>query len=255
MAAVIQLESFLSLSSIWNNIFTTTDCYMKLPFSVGEVLPLFNRFCGRNAAQLQPPVVEAKVAELRFKSDSNSAFTAFRLRFRIVGENSIFISLHISSGAVETCAHSKWSQPLAFYALNIFTIGIYWMELWRVLGCTCIAAYLHPVNHAVKCRLHYSIFHTANELYCRMKLFLLLKIPMITPGSNGQHYLCTTQGGNYGTNHFTQYHITDTFPCGQPAIVPCLPTPSNNPQCLDTADGQYALLHSHPWQVRWMSHG
>ena len=46
--------------------------------------------------------------------------------------------------------------------------------------------------------------------------------------------------------------ITDNFPCGRTAVTPCLPTPSNNPQCVNTTDGQYALLHSHPWQVGLM---
>ena len=51
------------------------------------------------------------------------------------------------------------------------------------------------------------------------------------------------------------YQFADNFQCGRPAVGPCLPTPSNNSQCVNTTDGQYALLHSHPWQVRLIFKG
>ena len=42
-----------------------------------------------------------------------------------------------------------------------------------------------------------------------------------------------------------------SFQCGRPAVLPCLPTPSNNSQCADRTAPQYALLNSYPWQVRY----
>ena len=74
-----------------------------------------------------------------------------------------------------------------------------------------------------------------------------------------QHHVWTTHSSSDDTYDAPSCHFADPYPgvtynfqCGKPAVAPCLPTPSPNFQCVNTRDGQYALLQSHPWQVRWM---
>ena len=67
----------------------------------------------------------------------------------------------------------------------------------------------------------------------------------------------TTHGGSNDSHDIMTCRVADPIPpysfqCGRPAVTPCLPIPSSNQQCADRAAPQYALLHSHPWQVRLM---